>query len=75
MILVFQIEQNFDDFSKFKIGRPFLRTEKNLLDKRPMGRGGSLDDISLQGLEYCRFLIIREYLIPEFNDFHQIMRT
>lgn len=40
MILVFQIEQNFDDFSKFKIGRPFLRTDKNLLDKRPMGRGG-----------------------------------
>lgn len=39
MILVFQIEQNFDDFSKFKIGRPFLRTDKNLLDKRPMGKG------------------------------------
>lgn len=40
MILVFQIEQNFDDFSEFKIGRPFLRTDKNLLDKRPMGKGG-----------------------------------
>lgn len=40
IILVFQIEQNYDDFSKFKIGRPFLRTDKNLLDKRPMGRGG-----------------------------------
>lgn len=40
MILVFQIEQNFDDFSKFKIGRPFLRTDKNYWIKGQWGGGG-----------------------------------